>query len=75
MEEEVLAAQEVGGIIGETENVYDDALFDDSTSATILIKKQTGRGLPSFDAIINFGGERVRLGDGGGGIVMDLVGE
>ena len=65
---EVVAVQVEVGITDEIVNVYDGVLFDDSILAQ-LQRRQTGRGFPSVLEAIILGGERERLGDGGGGFM------
>jgi hypothetical protein len=61
----VLVAVEIFDV---KENVYDDVLCDDSTSAE-SIERYTGRGFPSAFATIVFGGEILRFGGEGGGFI------
>jgi len=63
LEEVMVVVLEVVGTIGVITNVYDDVPFDDSTGQFHLGKRsRTGRGFPSFEPTIIFGGESVRLG-------------
>jgi hypothetical protein len=61
----VLVAEEIFDV---KENVYDDVLCGDSTSAE-SIERYTGRGLPSAFAKFIFGGEILLFGGEGGGFI------
>lgn len=73
LEVEVVVVLVVGEIVDVIGSVYGDVLSDGSTST--MRKRNTGRGFPSVDGNIIFGGDRERLRDDNGGLVGDIDGE